>query len=153
GDTGEAGLWHYVIGFATPFRMPEFFLISGLFLMQVIDRPWRAYADRRVVHYFYFYALWAVIHLLVKVGLASGDPVQAGQYILWAIVEPYGVLWFIYLLAVFSAATKLLHSLKVPHWAALVAGAGLQMTSIHTGSYLIDQFAHYFVYFYLGYAA
>lgn len=153
GDTGEAGLWHYVIGFATPFRMPEFFLISGLFLMQVIDRPWRAYADRRVVHYFYFYALWAVIHLLVKVGLASGDPVQAGQYILWAIIEPYGVLWFIYLLAVFSAATKLLHSLKVPHWAALVAGAGLQMAGIHTGSYLIDQFAHYFVYFYLGYAA
>ncbi len=153
GDTGEAGLWHYVIGFATPFRMPEFFLISGLFLMQVIDRPWRPYADRRVVHYLYFYALWAVIHLVVKVGLASGDPMTAGQYILWAIVEPYGVLWFIYLLAAFSAVTKLLHDVKVPHWVALVVGAALQMASIHTGSYLIDQFAEYFVYFYLGYAA
>ena len=41
-DTGEAGFWHYVIGFATPFRMPEFFLISGLFLSLVIARPWRA---------------------------------------------------------------------------------------------------------------
>ena len=70
-DTGEAGFWHYVIGFATPFRMPEFFLISGLFLSLVIARPWRAFADRRVVHYLYFYALWAVIHLVLKVGLAS----------------------------------------------------------------------------------
>ncbi|TIP38714.1 MAG: acyltransferase, partial [Mesorhizobium sp.] len=30
--TGSVGFLHYVIGFATPFRMPEFFLISGLFL-------------------------------------------------------------------------------------------------------------------------
>ena len=151
-DTGEAGLLHWAIGFATPFRMPEFFLISGLFLMAVIDRPWRHYADRRVVHYLYFYALWALIHLAVKVGLASGDPLLAGQQALLAIVEPYGVLWFIYLLAVFSAATKLLHSAKMPHWAVMIWGAGLQIANITTGSYLVDQFCHYFVYFYAGYA-
>ena len=52
-DTGGVGLLHWAIAFATPFRMPEFFLISGLFLSQVIDRPWNAYADRRVVHYLY----------------------------------------------------------------------------------------------------
>ena len=40
-DADGIGLFHYVIGFATPFRMPEFFLISGLFLSQVIDRDWR----------------------------------------------------------------------------------------------------------------
>jgi uncharacterized membrane protein YcfT len=151
-DTGEAGLLHWVIGFATPFRMPEFFLISGLFLMAVIDRPWRHYADRRVLHYFYFYALWAVIHLVVKVGLAGGDPLLAAQHALWAIVEPYGVLWFIYLLAVFSAATKLFHDLKVPHWTAFVFGAFLQIANVTTGSYLVDQFCHYFVFFYAGYA-
>jgi uncharacterized membrane protein YcfT len=146
------GLFHYVIGFATPFRMPEFFLISGLFLSQVIARDWRRYADRRVLHYFYFYALWAVIHLVIKIGLASGNPVEAAQDIAWAVIEPYGVLWFIYLLAVFSAVTKLFHDLKVPHAAAFVAGAALQMANVSTGSYLIDQFCHYFVYFYAGYA-
>ena len=40
------GVLHYIIGWATPFRMPEFFLISGLFLGQVIARPWVAFADR-----------------------------------------------------------------------------------------------------------
>ena len=151
-DTGGTGVLHWVIGFATPFRMPEFFMISGLFLSMVIARDWKRYADRRVVHYLYFYALWAIIHIVFKVALLSGDPATATTYLVWAIVEPYGVLWFIYMLAVVSAATKLMHQLRVPHWAVLGVGAILQISSIHTGSYVVDQFAAYFVYFYAGYA-
>ena len=150
-DAEGVGLLHYVIGFATPFRMPEFFLISGLFLDQVLSRSWRAYADRRVVHYLYFYALWAVIHIVLKVGLMSGAPGEAASDLLWALFEPYGVLWFIYLLAAFSATVKLFHDLKAPRWAVWAFGAAFQMAHIHTGSYLIDQFAAYFVYFYSGY--
>ena len=150
-DTGQTGFLHWTIAFAMPFRMPEFFLISGLFLSQVIDRPWRAFADRRVVHYFYFYALWAVIHIVFKVALVSRDPSGAVSALGWAIVEPYGVLWFIYMLAVFGLVTKALYTLNVPHWVTLAGAAMLQMASIHTGSYLIDQFAAYLVYFYAGY--
>src|SRR4051794_38190881 len=68
-DTGGTGVLHWIIGFATPFRMPEFFAISGLFLSYVIARDWKHFADRRVVHYLYFYAVWAVIHILFKVAL------------------------------------------------------------------------------------
>jgi len=151
-ETGSTGVLHWIIAFATPFRMPEFFLISGLFLSQVIGRDWTRFADRRVVHYLYFYALWAVLQILFKVGLGAGDPATAASYLAWAVVEPYGVLWFIYMLAVFSAAAKLLHVLRVPHAAALALGAALQMSGIHTGAYAIDQFAAFFVYFYAGYA-
>lgn len=150
-DTGGVGALHWAIAFAIPFRMPEFFLISGLFLSQVIDRPWRAYADRRVVHYLYFYALWALIHIIFKVGLLATNPVGALEQIAWAVVQPYGVLWFIYLLAAVSAATKLLHDLRVPPWAIFGGAAILQMAPIQTGSYLVDQFAEYFVFFYAGY--
>jgi len=150
-DTGGVGVLHWAIAFATPFRMPEFFLISGLFLSQVIDRPWRAYADRRVVHYLYFYVLWALIHIVFKVGLLATDPVGAVEQIAWAVVQPYGVLWFIYMLAVVSAVTKLLHTLRAPVWAVFGVAAILQMATIHTGSYLVDQFAEYFVFFYAGY--
>src|SRR5947209_7161310 len=38
---GEAGFMHALVAFAKPFRMPDFFLISGLFLSVVIDRDWR----------------------------------------------------------------------------------------------------------------
>ena len=151
-DTGGTGVLHWAIAFATPFRMPEFFLISGLFLSLVISRNWSAYADRRVVHYLYFYALWAVIHIVFKDALIGRDPVGAVIYLAWAIVEPYGVLWFIYMLAVVSAVTKLLYELRAPHWAVLSVAAILQLSSVHTGSYAVDQFAAYFVYFYAGYA-
>lgn len=151
-DTGGVGVLHWVIGFATPFRMPEFFMISGLFLPLVIARDWKRYADRRVVHYLYFYALWALIHIIFKQALIARDPGMAVSYILWGLVEPYGVLWFIYMLAVFSAVTKLMHDLRVPHWVVLAVAAILQMSAIHTGSYIIDQFAAYFVFSYAGYA-
>ena len=150
-DTGGVGALHWAIAFATPFRMPEFFLISGLFLSQVIDRPWRAYADRRVVHYLYFYALWALIHIIFKVGLLGFDPVGALQQIAWAVIQPYGVLWFIYMLAVVSVVTKLLHDSRMPRWAIFAVAAVLQMATIQTGSYAVDQFAEYFVFFYAGY--
>jgi uncharacterized membrane protein YcfT len=151
-ETGEAGYLHYVIGWATPFRMPEFFLISGLFLSQVIGRGWLRFSDRRVVHYFYFYAVWAVLQIGFKVGLAAGDPVTALSYAAWAVIEPYGVLWFIYMLAVFSLVTKALYEARAPHWLVLATGALLQMLPVHTGSGIVDQFAEYFVYFYGGYA-
>ncbi|KKC36696.1 acyltransferase [Devosia epidermidihirudinis] len=150
-DTGGVGAVHWAIAFATPFRMPEFFLISGLFLSQVIERPWRDFADRRVVHYLYFYALWAVIHIVFKVGLLSAAPGAAAVQIAWAVVEPYGVLWFIYLLAAVSAAAKLAHQFKVPTWAVFGVAAILEMAPIQTGSYLFDQFCAYFVFFYAGY--
>jgi uncharacterized membrane protein YcfT len=150
-DAEGVGFFHYVIGFATPFRMPEFFLISGLFLDQVLARNWKSYADRRVVHYLYFYALWAVIHIVLKTGIMSADPLTAANDLLWAIVEPYGVLWFIYLLAAFSLTAKVFYELKAPRWLVFAFGAVLQMLPIATGSYLVDQFAEYFVYFYAGY--
>lgn len=151
-QTGAAGYLHYVIAWATPFRMPEFFLISGLFLSHVIGRDWLRFSDRRVVHYLYFYALWAVLQIAFKVGLGTGDPASALGQIGLAVIEPYGVLWFIYMLAVFSLATKLLHELRAPHWGVLGIAALMQMSPIHTGSGIVDQFAEYFVYFYGGYA-
>lgn len=150
-ELGAPGFMHYVLAFATPFRMPEFFLISGLFLSMVIARPWPQYADRRVIHYLYFYLLWAAIQIVFKVGLGAGDPATAGSYLLWAIIQPYGVLWFIYMLAVFGAITKLLWQFKVPHLPVLAIAAVLQMLPIDSPSFAITQFAEYFIYFYAGY--
>src|ERR1700694_523877 len=40
---GQTGFMHALVAFAKPFRMPDFFLISGLFLSVVIDRDLRHY--------------------------------------------------------------------------------------------------------------
>src|SRR5262249_36923507 len=60
-EAGREGFMHYLVAFARPFRMPDFFMISGLFLARVIDRDWRTYLDRKVVHFAYFYLLWTAI--------------------------------------------------------------------------------------------
>ncbi|MBR7539183.1 acyltransferase family protein, partial [Mycobacterium tuberculosis] len=65
-DAGARGWMHPVVSFAQPFRMPDFFLISGLFLGLVIDRPWLRYADRKIIHFAYFYLLWLTIQFLFK---------------------------------------------------------------------------------------
>jgi len=150
--TGDIGFLHYVIAFATPFRMPEFFLISGLFLSTVIARPWLRYADRRFVHYLYFYGLWAFIMIALKVGILARDPVAMAADLARAIVQPYGVLWFVYMLGVFAIAAKLLWQFRVPHWLVVVVATGLQITQINVSVYIVSQFFAYFVFFYIGYA-
>src|SRR6201991_890775 len=63
---GQTGFMHLVVMFARPFRMPDFFLISGLFLPIVINRDWRTYLDRKVMHFAYFYVLWVTIQFGFK---------------------------------------------------------------------------------------
>ncbi len=148
---GAEGWMHYAVEFAKPFRMPDFFLIAGLFLARTLDRDWRRYLDRKVVHFLYFYLLWVTIQFAFK---APGFAVELGaagvlrEYLL-AFVEPFGTLWFIYLLPVFFVVTKLLR--RVPPLAVFAAAAVLESLRIHTGWIMIDEFASRFVYFFAGY--
>ena len=63
---GELSWLNGFIEWARPFRMPDFFLISGLFLASRIDRPWRQYLDTKLVHFAYFYILWMTIQFAMK---------------------------------------------------------------------------------------
>ncbi|GJE46419.1 acyltransferase family protein [Methylobacterium soli] len=153
--TGEAlggeGFLHTVVAFAKPFRIPDFFLLSGLFVGRVIDRDWRLFADRRVVHFAYFYGLWVVLQSLAKYGQITdgAGPSAFLAHLAHALVEPYSTLWFIYLLAVFSVVTKLLRRLPAP---VLLAGAALlQIVPLATTSYLLEEFCARYVYFVAGY--
>ena len=150
---GQEGWLHAVVAFARPFRMPDFFLISGLFLAQVIDRDWRTYLDRKVVHFAYFYLLWTAIQFAFKAPLFVHE--HGVMSTLWLYVEsfwePFGTLWFIYLLPIFFVVTKLAKSLRVPSIAVWIAAAALEIAHIQTGATVIDEFASRFVYFYTGY--
>ena len=68
------GWMSYFVDFVQPFRMPDFFMISGLLVARVIDRPWRAYLDTKVLHFVYFYVLWVTIKFIVMSGHRLLDP-------------------------------------------------------------------------------
>jgi len=166
---GEEGWMHAVVAFAQPFRMPDFFLISGLFLAATIDRPWRLFLDRKVVHFFYFYVLWLTIQFVMKAPALMADGETLGGVVrtyFFSFVQPFGTLWFIYLLPVFFVVTKLM---KDRIWWLFGASIVLQILPINTGFLLepakallgvishesgfllIDEFCSRLVYFLAGY--
>ena len=98
-------------------------------------------------------SLWVNIQFAMKApGMARelGLNGVAAQYLL-SYIQPFGTLWFIYLLAIFFVATKLLQ--VVPKPVVLVGAALLHVLAPHTGWLVVDEFADRFVFFYTGYAA
>src|SRR3954451_3807970 len=148
---GQTGFMHALVAFAKPFRMPDFFLISGLFLSVVIDRDWRIYLDRKVVHFAYFYVLWVTIQFGFKAPsfAAESSWSHVGLLYLESFIEPFGTLWFIYLLPIFFVVTKLTR--RIPPPAIWLIAAALETARVVTGWTAIDEFCARFVYFYSGY--
>ena len=148
---GETGFMHILVAFARPFRMPDFFLISGLFLQLVIDRDWRLYLDRKVVHFAYFYGLWVTIQFAFKApGFAAESSwAHAGFLYLESFIDPFGTLWFIYLLPIFFVVIKLTRT--VPPLLVWCLAALLETSRVATGWTVIDEFCARFVYIYSGY--
>jgi uncharacterized membrane protein YcfT len=148
---GQTGFMHLVVMFAKPFRMPDFFLISGLFLPVVIGRDWRTYLDRKVVHFAYFYVLWVTIQFGFKAPAfaAESNWSHAGLMYLESFIEPFGTLWFIYLLPIFFVVIKATRG--IPPMAIWSVAALLEMTHVNTGWTVIDEFCARFVYIYSGY--
>jgi uncharacterized membrane protein YcfT len=148
---GQTGFMHVLVMFAKPFRMPDFFLISGLFLSVVIDRDWRTFLDRKVLHFAYFYVLWVTIQFGFKAPSFAAETswAHAGFLYLESFIEPFGTLWFIYLLPVFFVVTKATR--RIPPLAIWGVAALLEMAPIATGWTVIDEFCSRFVYFYSGY--
>lgn len=148
---GRESWLHDIVAWARPFRMPDFFLVAGLFLSRTIDRPWRAYLDRKVLHFAYFFVLWTLLQGAPKLLISEGgDFAGVAAGLAFAMVEPFGTLWFIYLLPIFFVVTKLVR--RAPIDVVLLVAALMQMASVHTGSTVIDEFAGRYVYFFAGYA-
>jgi uncharacterized membrane protein YcfT len=148
---GSAGWLGYFVAFAKPFRMPDFFLISGLFLSQVISRPWRNYLDTKVVHYLYFLVLWTLL-IVPGIWIITGPmPENAGEVarqLIYSLYKPVAMLWFILMLPVYFVVARLLR--PVPDMLVLAVAALMMIFPLHTGIYPVDWFGEYFVFFFAG---
>lgn len=148
---GSEGWLHHAVAFAKPFRIPAFFLISGLLFAHVADRSWRGFVDSKILHFAYFYVLWLTIQFAFRAPgaiAAQGLGPQVHDYLL-AFIDPFGPLWFIYMLPVFYLVTRLTRGLPAP--AVWAVAALLEAAHVQTGWTLIDEFCARFVYFYSGF--
>ena len=135
--------------FAKPFRMPLFFLVAGLFARKALFGDLRKFVDGKIVHFAYFYVLWSVIQIGIKIAVPH-EGAWAVTYVdlLMIPVQPFAVLWFIYELALFFITLRLLRTAR-PFFVFFFAVA-LYFTQIDTGWMLIDEFAWRFVWFVAG---
>ncbi|HEY0847127.1 MAG TPA: acyltransferase family protein [Noviherbaspirillum sp.] len=148
----STGWMQAVVDFAQPFRMPDFFLIAGLFVSRVLNRPLRSYIDSKVLYFFYFYAVWVTFRFtFMNIGGLLGEDRLAllPAYLHLYIDPPSGPLWFIYVLALFFIAVRVLRG--IPAWLVLTGAAAIQVAHIETGITFFDKFTYYFVFFYAGY--
>jgi uncharacterized membrane protein YcfT len=148
---GHASWLDAVVAFARPFRMPDFFLVSGVLLTLAIGRDWRTFVDRKVFHFAYFYVLWLTILVAFEAPwtIARAGWTGVGALYIGSFVNPYSMLWFIYLLALFFVATKAVA--RAPAALVWLLAAALQVAQIDSGVKVLDKFAGYYVFFYSGY--
>lgn len=148
---GAQGWLHRVVEFSRPFRMPDFFFLSGLFVARVLTRPWRAYFDSKVLHFLYFYAVWVTLKFAFAHLSSVGTwPLSALllEYARGYVDPPSGPLWFIHLLALFFTALWLTRG--VPPWLVLSSTIALRLALPETGWKVVDRFAEYAVFIYAG---
>ncbi len=149
---GEEGWMHIIVQITQPMRMPAFFAASGLFFMRSINAPTRRFIDGKVIHFVYFYALWLTIQFAVKSPQLVAENGVSGAFAqyLYAYIHPFGTLWFIYILPVFFVAARLTRAINTR--VMFVVAVALQVLPIHTGILVVDEFATFYIWFFVGYA-
>ncbi|MEM1373320.1 MAG: acyltransferase family protein [Pseudomonadota bacterium] len=150
-EMGAGGVFEAITRFSAPFRMPDFFLISGLFLARRIAAPLSVYLDRKVLHFFYFYWIWiAITFFVLTPGLSQGQDVFLRNLSV-ALVYPWGPLWFIYFLPICFVVTRALAALP----RVLVFAGALLAHAFHVEGepLILVYFTHYYVFFFTGFWA
>ncbi|MBB3315736.1 putative membrane protein YcfT [Rhizobium sp. BK181] len=140
----------------TPIRMPLFFTVSGFLAASAMRAPWGDFLRRKIWLLVYLFAIWSTARWLffryiqtnVLVPTEGSDPYQLLE-MWWA---PNTGIWFIWALAIFMIATKLLSSVHRPTAMALAASLSILTFGEHLP---IDLFTHrnvlqYFVFFLFG---
>jgi uncharacterized membrane protein YcfT len=146
-------LFNIFCEFTIPFRMPLFFLVAGLFAQKALRAPLRGFVDSKILHFAYFYLLWSAIQIGIKLALPHEGIWAVGWKDLLLIpLEPFGLLWFIYALAVFFALMRFARDVRAP--VMLAFALALYFTRLDTGWTMPDEFARRFIFFAAGvYAA
>ena len=147
-------LWNKINLVFIVFRMPLFFLASGLFAASIITRTWPTLWRTRLSLLVWALLVWTLVRfgyfslLANPAGFDETNPID----LLLAPVRPSNGLWFLYALALFFVAAKLMRN-RVD-WRVQIGGAAvlsvLFFARADTGNIAWNGIGRYFVFFLLG---
>lgn len=161
-EVAATGWTHEIVRFAKPFRMPDFFFVAGLFAGAAATQSWQRFFDRRVLHFAYFYGLWAV--LLISLRAMGGEAGTWLPALLKAVYDPYSSLWFIYVLPLMFLTLRL--AARLPAGVVLAGAMGFHLLAARhedggaymlavtwSGNTAIDSYLMFVVFFLCGHYA
>lgn len=150
----------YINVFLFSFRMPLFFLVSGLFVTVSLQKKGlRKYIKDRFSIIYYPLLIWGVIQISLQLIFADYVNVDRKWIDYWyLIVQPRKIEQFWYLNALFLAGiiyATIKVKLKINNWQHLIIaicfyGIGAYLHHIRTGAYVITDVMHYYIFFALG---
>lgn len=107
-------------------RMPLFFAMSGFFFLRRVDRPWSWQLRNRIGPFLWLFLVWTAVWLLafqwLPVERNGGTDLR--EYVL-LFVDPSIGPWYIYALAIYFVAVKLMRPLPV--WLQFLIGAAVSL--------------------------
>lgn len=98
------------------FRMPLFFLASGLFAAGTLRSSWSVVMRKRVLFFIWLYVVWLLVRFCFFAVVPNPTLPGEGRHpvdLLVGLAVPSTGLWFIYALALFSIAAKALWRVPV----------------------------------------
>jgi len=139
------------------FRMPVFFILSGVFIMQALKKKSAlAVLKYRAATILYPYLIWAVILVSLEFILSDYTNAKRGWHdYLHIITQPRAIdhLWYLFALFNATAVFLLFNSIIKQVWLNVLISLllhGLTFTSFLQGQSLISDAFYFYPYFYLG---
>ncbi|HIW91040.1 MAG TPA: acyltransferase family protein [Candidatus Corynebacterium avicola] len=133
-------------------RMPLFFAMSGYFLLRRIDRPWNWWMRNRIGPFLWLFVLWTVVWLLAFEVIPWQRNDGGIADVLLLFVDPSLGPWYIYALAIYFVAVKLMRPLPV--WLQFLIGAVVSLPVacgfVHVESWVWESLLTHFIAFQIG---
>lgn len=138
------------------FRMPAFFILSGVFIARSLKRKSRnTVAANKVSNLLYPYVLWAVITLTLQITFSRfSNARRHWSDFIDIIAQPRALDQLWYLLALFNVSMLYLLLSRIPRrytWVHVLVALGLHYLSFYLQDYsLFSDFFYFYIYFLSG---
>lgn len=134
-------------------RMPLFFAMSGFFFLRRADRTWGWFLRNRTGPLLWLFTIWTFLWAAVFLVIPWQRDVDYDMHdALRLFVDPGVGPWFIFALALYFTAMKMLHPL--PTWVQLLIGCAVSLPVgcgfIHIEIWAWESVLMYFITFQLG---
>lgn len=152
----DASWWNTFDVALQHFRMPLFFLASGVVAVSAVARSWRSLVRTRLLLLVWLVTAWSTVYFLLsqlqpRIGNSRGVRTTVGELV-FELVRPITEIWYLQALVAFLVLARLTRRLPTPLVlaAATVLSVAVGSWVVDTGNFALDSMGANLVFFLVG---